>query len=411
MIQVRKVTVDSLKIGMYVSSLDRPWLETPFALQGFLVKSQRDIDKISKFCEFVYVDFEKSEVQEDPLKKRSAPVSRPRKTRQELFPSRTLSDYRDAGQFGDEYPKARQAITTLTTGVTNIFDSVTKGSGLDVVKVKRSVEPMVESITRNPDACIWLARMKQADTYTYQHSIGCSIWAVALGRQLGLPKPDLRSLAIGGLLFDVGKLQVDKELIDANRKLNDEEYQIVQNHVQLGLDAVKKSGLMNKDVLEMIEYHHERHDGSGYPKGLKGDQIPIFARIAAIVDCYDAITSHRSYAKALPPSMAIKMLYEWRDVDFQAELVEEFIQAVGIYPAGTLVELSSGQVGVVLSEYRTRRLRPKVMILLDANKKPVTDVQTVNLLETTHTQDGKSLDIVNSLEPDAYGIDMAGIQL
>lgn len=411
MIQVRKVTVDSLKIGMYVSSLDRPWLETPFALQGFLVKSQRDIDKISKFCEFVYVDFEKSEVQEAPLKKRSAPVSRPRKTRQELFPSRTLSDYRDAGQFGDEYPKARQAITTLTTGVTNIFDSVTKGSGLDVVKVKRSVEPMVESITRNPDACIWLARMKQADTYTYQHSIGCSIWAVALGRQLGLPKPDLRSLAIGGLLFDVGKLQVDKELIDANRKLNDEEYQIVQNHVQLGLDAVKKSGLMNKDVLEMIEYHHERHDGSGYPKGLKGDQIPIFARIAAIVDCYDAITSHRSYAKALPPSMAIKMLYEWRDVDFQAELVEEFIQAVGIYPAGTLVELSSGQVGVVLSEYRTRRLRPKVMILLDANKKPVTDVQTVNLLETTHTQDGKSLDIVNSLEPDAYGIDMAGIQL
>ena len=411
MIQVRKVTVDSLKIGMYVSSLDRPWLETPFALQGFLVKSQRDIDKISKFCEFVYVDFEKSEVQEAPLKKRSAPVSRPRKTRQELFPSRTLSDYRDAGQFGDEYPKARQAITTLTTDVTNIFDSVTKGSGLDVVKVKRSVEPMVESITRNPDACIWLARMKQADTYTYQHSIGCSIWAVALGRQLGLPKPDLRSLAIGGLLFDVGKLQVDKELIDANRKLNDEEYQIVQNHVQLGLDAVKKSGLMNKDVLEMIEYHHERHDGSGYPKGLKGDQIPIFARIAAIVDCYDAITSHRSYAKALPPSMAIKMLYEWRDVDFQAELVEEFIQAVGIYPAGTLVELSSGQVGVVLSEYRTRRLRPKVMILLDANKKPVTDVQTVNLLETTHTEDGKPLDIVNSLEPDAYGIDMAGIQL
>ncbi|MDG0980459.1 MAG: DUF3391 domain-containing protein [Halieaceae bacterium] len=175
MIQVRKVTVDNLKTGMYVSSLDRPWLETPFALQGFLLKSQRDIDKIGKFCEFVYVDFEKSEVAGQSIKKRAAPVSRPRRTKQELFPNRSLSDYRDAGQFGDEYPKARQAITTLTTGVTNIFDSVSKGSGLDVVKVKRSVEPMVESITRNPDACIWLARMKQADTYTYQHSIGCSI--------------------------------------------------------------------------------------------------------------------------------------------------------------------------------------------------------------------------------------------
>jgi hypothetical protein len=144
---------------------------------------------------------------------------------------------------------------------------------------------------------------------------------------------------------------------------------------------------------------------------LVGDQIPIFARIAAIVDCYDAITSHRNYAEALPPSIAIKMMYEWRDIDFQAELVEEFIQAVGIYPAGTLVELSSGQVGVVLSEYRTRRLRPKIMVLLDADKNPLTELLTINLLEVTETDMGQPLNIVNSLEPDAYGIDMTGIQL
>jgi HD-GYP domain-containing protein (c-di-GMP phosphodiesterase class II) len=174
---------------------------------------------------------------------------------------------------------------------------------------------------------------------------------------------------------------------------------------------MKKSGLMNKDVLDMAAHHHERHDGSGYPGGLSGDRIPIYARIAAIVDCYDAITSHRSYARAIPPSVAIKKLYEWRDIDFQAELVEAFIQAVGIYPAGTLVELSSGEVAVVVAEYRTRRLRPKVMVLLDANKQPVTKVKMVDLLSQTVTSNGKALEITSSLEPEAYGIDMAAIKL
>jgi putative nucleotidyltransferase with HDIG domain len=253
--------------------------------------------------------------------------------------------------------------------------------------------------------------MKQQDTYTYQHSVGSSIWAVALGRQLGLPKSDLRSLAVGGLLFDIGKLRVNPELLGASHSLTDEEFVEVRKHVDFGVEMISESGLMNKGVLDMVAYHHERHDGSGYPDGLAGDDIPLYARIAAIVDCYDAITSHRSYARAMPPSVAIKKMYEWRDIEFQAELVEEFIQAVGIYPAGTLVELSSGEVAVVVAEYRTRRLRPKVMVLLDANKQPASDVKMVDLLTDKLTPDGKPLEISNSLEPEAYGIDMAAIKL
>jgi HD-GYP domain-containing protein (c-di-GMP phosphodiesterase class II) len=410
MIKVQKVMVKELKVGMYVSGLDRSWLGTPFPLQGFLIDSESVKDTLKDLCEFVYVDFAKSDIAEPtPARPRATP--RTRRTLEQLFPNKTLLNYTDARDFGDEYPHAQTAIATLTQSVTGMFDAIRRGGSIDAVRVKSAVEPMIDSITRNPDACIWLARMKQADTYTYQHSIGCSIWAVALGRQLGLPKADLRSLAIGGLLFDVGKLQVDSTLIESDRVLDDDEYALVQEHVNLGLSAVKASGVINQDVLDMIEMHHERHDGSGYPHSLAGDQIPIFARIAAIVDCYDAITSHRNYAEALPPSIAIKMMYEWRDIDFQAELVEEFIQAVGIYPAGTLVELSSGQVGVVLSEYRTRRLRPKIMVLLDADKNPLTELLTINLLEVTETDTGQPLNIVNSLEPDAYGIDMTGIQL
>lgn len=410
MIKVQKVMVKELKVGMYVSGLDRSWLGTPFPLQGFLIDSESVKDTLKDLCEFVYVDFAKSDIAEPaPARPRATP--RTRRTLEQLFPNKTLLNYTDARDFGDEYPHAQTAIATLTQSVTGMFDAIRRGGSIDAVRVKSAVEPMIDSITRNPDACIWLARMKQADTYTYQHSIGCSIWAVALGRQLGLPKADLRSLAIGGLLFDVGKLQVDSTLIESDRVLDDDEYALVQEHVNLGLSAVKASGVINQDVLDMIEMHHERHDGSGYPHSLAGDQIPIFARIAAIVDCYDAITSHRNYAEALPPSIAIKMMYEWRDIDFQAELVEEFIQAIGIYPAGTLVELSSGQVGVVLSEYRTRRLRPKIMVLLDADKNPLTELLTINLLEVTETDTGQPLNIVNSLEPDAYGIDMTGIQL
>ena len=410
MIKVQKVMVKELKVGMYVSGLDRSWLGTPFPLQGFLIDSESVKDTLKDLCEFVYVDFAKSDIAE-PAPARPRAIPRTRRTLEQLFPNKTLLNYTDARDFGDEYPHAQTAIATLTQSVTGMFDAIRRGGSIDAVRVKSAVEPMIDSITRNPDACIWLARMKQADTYTYQHSIGCSIWAVALGRQLGLPKADLRSLAIGGLLFDVGKLQVDSTLIESDRVLDDDEYALVQEHVNLGLSAVKASGVINQDVLDMIEMHHERHDGSGYPHSLAGDQIPIFARIAAIVDCYDAITSHRNYAEALPPSIAIKMMYEWRDIDFQAELVEEFIQAVGIYPAGTLVELSSGQVGVVLSEYRTRRLRPKIMVLLDADKNPLTELLTINLLEVTETDTGQPLNIVNSLEPEAYGIDMTGIQL
>jgi putative nucleotidyltransferase with HDIG domain len=328
-----------------------------------------------------------------------------------MFSNRTIKRYSDAAEWEEEYPRAQAAVQALSEGIDDIFDNVAAGGSLDVVRIKRSVEPMIDSITRNPDACIWLARMKQEDSYTYQHSLGASIWAVALGRQLGLPKSDLRSLAVGGLLFDIGKLRVDRELLNAGRPLTEGEFEQVRDHVKLGVEMIQGSGLMNQEVLGMIAHHHERHDGSGYPDGLRGDDIPIFARIAAIVDCYDAITSHRSYARAIPPSTAIKMLYEWRDIDFQAELVEEFIQAVGIYPAGTLVELSSGEVAVVVAEYRTRRLRPQVMVLLDAEKQPVAEVRTINLLEQTETGDGRPLDIVGSLEPQAYGIDMAGIRL
>lgn len=410
MIEMIKIFTADLELGMYVSGLDRPWLETPFVLQGFRIASEDDLKTLRRYCQYVYVDIEKSQQQEYVLQRKQR-IQRPRLSRQALFPTRKLTSYRDSSDWAEEYPRAESAVKQLSLGVEEIFQHARDGAAVDVVRVKRSVEPMIDSISRNPDACIWLARLKQQDQYTYQHSLGASIWAVALGRQLGLPRSDLRSLAIGGLLFDVGKLRIAPELLHTERPLTAEEFAEMREHVRYGIEMIGETGLMNTDVLDMIAHHHERHNGSGYPQGLKGDAIPVFARIAAIVDCYDAITSHRSYASATSPSAAIKMLHEAKDTDFQAELVEEFIQAVGIYPAGTLVELSSGEVAVVVAEYRTRRLRPRVMIILDAKKRPVTGVHMVDLLRETQCVDGSTLEIVASLEPGSYGIDMNSIHL
>jgi HD-GYP domain-containing protein (c-di-GMP phosphodiesterase class II) len=177
------------------------------------------------------------------------------------------------------------------------------------------------------------------------------------------------------------------------------------------LEIIAESGVINQDVIDMVAHHHERYDGSGYPDGLTQDDIPSFARIAAIVDTYDAITSNRSYADAVSPSDAIKLLYQSRDAEFQAELVEAFIQAVGIYPAGTLVELSSGEVGVVVAEYRARRLRPKVMVLLDADKNTLAESKMVNLQDGSCSEGPPLLTIARSLEPGAYGIDLASVGL
>ena len=430
MARLSKVNTENLKIGMYISELDRPWLDSPFLIQGFYVQSSNDIDIISKICGHVFVDTRATseDISGDMATvssaigmdssggktgaKNKAKSSTPGSDSQDnLFADGKRKQYSDKLSLREEIPAARQAVSNLHSCLNDILTRNEIGSPLQITKIKQAVEPMVDSVTRNPDACIWLARMKQEDNYIYEHSLGTSIWAVALGRQLGLPKPDLHSLAIGGLLFDIGKLLLDKGILSANRCLTSNESRIMKKHVEVGVKLLKDGDMENQDVFDMVAHHHERHDGSGYPQGMSGNQIPVFARIAAIVDCYDAITSNRIYAKAISPSLAIKHLYERKNSHFQGELIEEFIQAIGIYPAGTLVELTSGEVAIVAAESRSRRLRPQVMLLLDRDKKPLADIKFIDLRKVTHTDEGQPLNIVNSLEPNAYGIDMSAIEL
>jgi len=410
MLQTLKVETKDLAVGMYVSGLDRPWLGTPFMIQGFCVESAEDIDHVRSFCSFVFVDVTKSRDPSHPLLRRArAPrTSIPIK---DIFPGRALRTYPTTSDWKDESAQAWLILDSLVDDVNAIFEHVSDGGSLNVIRLKKSVEPVVDSMSRNPDACIWLARLKQHDQYAYQHSLSASIWAVALGRQLGLPRHDLRSLAMGCMLMDVGKLRVDPGLLRAARSLSESEADSMREHVAHGVAIVRESGMMNQDVIDIVTHHHERFDGSGYPQGLAGDQVPAMARIAAIVDTYDAVTSNRSHAPAISPSDAIKLLYQSRNIEFQAELVEVFIQAVGIYPAGTIVELTSGEVGVVVSEYRTRRLKPKVLMLLDQRKYRLREPKLVDLNEEPAHTEASPRAIAKALEPGAYEIDLSKLQL
>ena len=379
----------------------------PRSSPRLLLQSDEDITRVRDYCEHVFVDTRKSVYLSPKITRQYNTGERPRIPVEKIFEGHTIRPYTDAVEWGEEHPRAKAALDTLLYDISEVYEQASNSGKVDAVRIKKSADPVISSISRNPDACLWLGRLKRHDKYSYQHAISVSIWAVALGRQLGLQKHDLRSLAIGGMLMDVGKILVDPELLQADRALTEEETREMHHHVAHGVHLVKKSGIHNQDILDMVGFHHERYDGSGYPRGLKGNQIPPFARIAAIADTYDAMTSERSYADALAPAEAIRALYKERDVMFQAELVEAFIQAVGIYPAGTLVELTSGEVGVVVAESRTRRLLPKVILILDRRKQHYPRPKLVDLQDTGSNGHGGHVAIARSLEPGAYEIDIS----
>jgi len=399
-----KVRIEDLEIGMFVSKLDKPWIETPYLIQGFLLKTREDIDALDKFCDFVYVDVLLSEEPKKQAQNKHRVSRTDNEIKKQLIGS-VPKKYKEKSNMNDELVSARDTHRVLSHTVGDVMDDIANNKTLDGVALKKAINPMLDSIISNPDAFAWLTRMKYKDNYTYNHAVSASVWAVSFGRHLGMPRPKLQSLALGAMLFDIGKMKLPEKLINNPKRYNQFEYELVKKHRDYSLEILKNTKGIGDDVLEMVATHHERHNGSGYPNGMAGDQIPIFGKIAGIVDCYDAIISDRIFATALSPHDAVKKLYDWRDIDFQAELVEQFIQVVGIYPVGTVIELSDGKVGVIVAQNKVWRLRPQVMMLLDTDKKPLENFDVIDLFTHVEDEDGKPLDIVKCVEPGLYGID------
>jgi HD-GYP domain-containing protein (c-di-GMP phosphodiesterase class II) len=245
--------------------------------------------------------------------------------------------------------------------------------------------------------------MQEKDEYMSSHSLSTSIWSLVFGRHLGLDREALEVVGMGGLLLDVGKTKLPEELLNKTGKLTDVEWSHMQNHVEFGLDIIREADNVDPRVIEMVATHHERFDGSGYPNGWSGNQIPVFGRIGGIADSYSAMTSKRPYAPAMSSFDAMREFKSLSDKHFQAEMVEQFIQAVGIFPAGTLVELNTGEVAIVLKEHQSTRLRPEVAVILNAEKKAVDEFKVLDLREKAGQ--APNVWIERGINPGDYNLD------
>jgi HD-GYP domain-containing protein (c-di-GMP phosphodiesterase class II) len=406
---------ERLRPGLYVSRLDRPWTETPFLFQGFAIESEDQLTELRRLCRFVFVEVTASEASELQA---SGPSTAERRT-PSAEPSRLESLSLDPTAFlgtvppKDSVPLQTELSLAATTfgearrAVGSIFENLRRGAGLDVPNLENVVDSMVDSVLRNRDAMGWLARLKNTDDYLYSHSLSASVWALAFGRHLGLGKEDLKAVGTGALLLDVGKTRLPVELLKKPGKPTEVEWRHLRCHVLHSMELLRAAGDLSNPILNMVATHHERLDGGGYPEKLAGDAIPLLGRIAAIVDCYDAMITERPYARAMSPYDAVRELKRLAGTAFNPQLIELFIQAVGVFPNGTLVELNSGEVGVVISQNRFRRLRPEILLILDSAKKVRDDFVSLDLLTCKENVNDKEpgLWITRGLERGAYNID------
>lgn len=406
-IEERKVGIDELLVGMYVCRLDRSWLGTPFGLQGFMVRSPEQIRALGELCSFVYIDVLKSVESAISAMKRAAGS----KPRPQIWPVRRVH-YTDTVAVSEEVPLARAAQENAEQLASKILDDVRAGRKLSSQVVSDAVVPIVKSVLRSADAFFWINSLRKKDAYAYSHAINCSALAAAFGRHMGFPEDALIDLATGGLLLDIGKAELPDDLLAHTGTLSDEQFREVRRHVEHSLRILGETGIRSDRVHQMVRTHHERYDGSGYPAGLSEAQIPLFGRMAAVIDSFDAMTSDRVHSKALSRHAVLQELYGWSDKLYQREIVEQLTQCLGVYPTGSLVELNTGEVAIVMGQNRARSLRPRVMVLTGADKTIDSRFRSVDLMAQAENEDKEKLIyIIRTLDPGSYGLDPTELYL
>lgn len=510
-----KVLTTDLKVGMFVADLDRPWVDTPFLLQGFIIEDDEQIAALQAHCEYVIIDrarsvgdqFEaapsggpaqphapgtasvQSAAAAQPSKATLRPVEAPAapgkatprlkmirledvsrggsrsasggvadeasgdsmfgrvlgglrgmlggggerkpaaaprpavpesqpETPQEfearaslLPPGIQVQTYQNVVSVEEEAPRARDVIAQSTDLLDKLVHDIRLGQSFEVERVEEIVEDMVDSIVRNPQALMWVAKLREQDITAYGHGLQVSVYLTSFGRHLGFPRAQLSQLAQVGLLLDIGKIRLPRELLQKQGRLTDTEFDSAKAHVQHGIEILRETPNFPRDVLAGIEQHHERMNGSGYPKGLVGEEIGIFGRMAGIVDCFAALTNHRPYAAAVSSYEALRSIAAWGGEYFHEPLVQQFVSSVGVFPVGSLIELNTGEVAIVVEHSKVRRLKPRVLVVTDPDKQPVSYPSMLDLLYNPKRGGDEAAFIKRGLAPGAYGLDLKDFYL
>lgn len=401
---------------MYVAELDRPWLGTPFLFQGFEIRSQTDIDDLRRHCRWVYIEVPDNVVDPNPrnpnAKPGRAPAAAPTEAEQRFAHDvlkivnqpRGQPVYTDQTTLEQEIDAVRAHYGIARNLVYRILNDARDDKGVDSGLARQVVSDLAESVLRNPDALTCFIQLKNKSEYTALHGLRVCILALMFGRHLGLDRDSLLALGIGGLLHDIGKIKLPPEIINKPTPLNEYELGVMRTHVPRGVEILERTAGIPPAAIEVVRYHHERYNGTGYMAGLKGEEIGAFGTMGGIVDCYDALTSDRAYRAGMSAHAALRQIYEWRGREFHPGMIEQFIQCMGIYPIGSVVELSTGEVGVVVAMNRVRRLKPRVVLALTASGTPYPKPVTVDLIHYK-TASGGAVEIERVLDPGTYGID------
>ena len=352
---LREISVDELQLGMYVSKLDRPWTETPFVFQGFILRSEKQIDVMKKFCSRVFVDPEKEDSSEVEGRAGGTAAS-----------IRGTTVYKEIASLDAELPRARTAIAQTTSELKQITLVVEAGGAIESAKVKEAASEITESVVRNPDAATLLVQLQEKSGETFNRAIHVSVMMSIFGRFLQLPRESIENLGLLGLLQDAGKLKLPSALLNKREPFTAEDEALYQTHVEHSVQILNATQGLPNDLPGLASLHHEHFDGSGYPRGLRGGAIALAGMIAGIVDAFDTLIAPPPLGKNMSPSNALNLIFKGRGTQFQPALVEQFIQCVGVYPIGCAVELNTGETGIVIAQNPLRRLQPRVMVVRDA---------------------------------------------
>jgi len=397
---VKKVSVEQLQPGMYIHDLNCGWLEHPFLKSSLKIIDHSLIAKIESYgIREVYIDTEKGmDVPDAPTKEEV------RKEIQERLRDvyGTEVETESPVPIREEIRRAKMIRQEAQETVKCIMSDIRFGKNVEKRQIEDIVDKMSSSIFRNQDALLSLGKIRKADEYTYAHSVSTCALMIAFCRYLGFDAAELKEAGIGALLHDIGKLKVPLEILNKKGPLSDDEIIRVREHVRFGCELLESTSDIRGISILVAAEHHERVDGMGYPKGLAGDAISLYGKIAAIIDVYDAMTSTRCYRGRIPATDVLGKLFEWSKYNFDAPLVQKFVRCIGIYPIGSLVYLENGLIAVVIAHGRESLLHPVIRVIFDAKRNRYIRPYDIDLSRQSDEKDESR--ILSYASPDQWNI-------